>query len=58
MQGLTSCSPIPTKSERTQQAENILKRLKSAKFAKTIDYLEALSLATVATIILSEVENL
>lgn len=41
-----------------QQAENILKRLKSAKFTKTIDYLEALSLATVATIILSEVENL
>ncbi|MGI6772551.1 MAG: L-aspartate oxidase [Acutalibacteraceae bacterium] len=41
-----------------QQIENILRRLKSAKFAKTVEYLEALSLATAASIILSEVDQL
>ncbi len=38
-------------------AENILKRLKIGHFAVTQDYCEALSLATIAVIILKEVNN-
>jgi len=43
--------------EGLRTAENILKRLKIGHFAVTQDYCEALSLATVATIILKEVNN-
>ena len=40
-----------------KRVESILKRLKSGKFAVTKDYCEALSLATVAYIILKEVDE-
>ena len=40
-----------------KRIENILKRLKNGKFAVTADYCEALSLATVAYIILKEVDR-
>ena len=40
-----------------KQIDNILKRLKGAKYAQTTKYLEALSLATVAYIILKEVDR-
>ncbi len=40
-----------------KRVENILKRLKNGKFALTPDYCEALSLATIAYIILSEVDR-
>ena len=40
-----------------KQIDNILKRLKGAKYAQTTKYLEALSLATCAYIILKEAEE-
>ncbi len=40
-----------------KRVDNILKRLKNGKFALTNDYCEALSLATIAYIILSEVDR-
>ena len=40
-----------------KRIENILNRLKNGKFAVTADYCEALSLATVAYIILKEVDR-
>jgi len=40
-----------------KRVESILKRLKTGKFAVTADYCEALSLATVAYIILKEVDE-
>ncbi len=40
-----------------KRVDNILKRLKNGKFALTPDYCEALSLATIAYIILSEVDR-
>ncbi len=40
-----------------KRVDNILKRLKTGKFALTPDYCEALSLATIAYIILSEVDR-
>ena len=40
-----------------KRIENILNRLKNGKFAITADYCEALSLATVAHIILKEVDK-
>lgn len=43
--------------EGKRRIENILTRLKNGKFAVTADYCEALSLATVAYIILKEVDR-
>ncbi len=43
--------------ESKKRIENILNRLKNGKFAVTADYCEALSLATVAYIILREVDR-
>lgn len=43
--------------EGKKRIENILNRLKNGKFAITADYCEALSLATVAYIILKEVDR-
>lgn len=43
--------------EGKRRIENILNRLKNGKFAVTADYCEALSLATVAYIILKEVDR-
>jgi L-aspartate oxidase len=43
--------------EGKRRIENILTRLKAGKFAVTADYCEALSLATVAYIILKEVDR-
>ena len=40
-----------------KRIENILNRLKNGKFAVTADYCEALSLATIAYIILQEVDK-
>ncbi|MBR0537705.1 MAG: FAD-binding protein [Clostridia bacterium] len=40
-----------------KQIDNILKRLKGGKYSWTTDYLEALSLATVAYIVLKEAEE-
>ena len=45
---------IPQAKKRT---EAILNRLKNGRFAVTADYCEALSLATVAYIILKEVDK-
>lgn len=44
-------------SQGRKRIENILNRLKNGKFAVTADYCEALSLATVAHIILQEVDK-
>lgn len=44
-------------SQGKKRIENILNRLKNGKFAVTADYCEALSLATVAYIILQEVDK-
>ena len=44
-------------SQGRKRIENILNRLKNGKFAVTADYCEALSLATVAYIILQEVDK-
>ena len=43
--------------EGKKRIENILQRLKNGKFAVTADYCEALSLATIAYIILKEVDR-
>ncbi len=43
--------------EGKKRIENILQRLKNGKFAITADYCEALSLATIAYIILKEVDR-
>ena len=43
--------------EGKRRIEHILNRLKNGKFAVTADYCEALSLATVAYIILKEVDR-
>ncbi len=43
--------------ESKNRIENILNRLKNGKFAVTADYCEALSLATIAYIILKEVDR-
>ena len=40
-----------------KQIDNILKRLKGGKYKWTVEYIEALSLATVAFIVLSEAEE-